>query len=369
MRECVRTTGLILSLFCVVLFNSCVEEELPCKINGKEQTYEPNEITNALLTESIVERGTLHLAFPTITGTSDGSKLLIAYREAKTHISFDGRIVQKESYDKGKTWINRRVIYQPTHATGDARDPQFLLLPDGRVICRFFERTSEQHSSVKMIISADWGQTYSSYADLPAHSSGETYAAARGNMLLQGDTIYTSMYNRWHDSWLMRSTDLGKTWAFSSWLNRSDKTMYGVHRQLNESSLCMQDGVMYMVARGGYEEPLPMTVAQSLDGGASWENWADLGVSGHSPSLRAYGDNYIITYRNVDKGKNGGNVRFDCALFNQGKLIAKPYSILTSKSTDIGYGDVFTFDTFFLVCCYTDKTIHCFRVLYDVFNS
>ncbi len=360
LREAGRFSAVCI-LFLLTLFtNSCVKEELNCLI--------PEE--NSLVKESVVDRGTMHLAFPTITGTPNGSKLLVAYREGNTHISFDGRIIQKESYDKGKTWINRKVIYQSTNPNGDARDPQFLALPDGRVVCRFFERSSERQSTVKMIVTSDWGQTYSFLTDIPAHSSKESYAAARGNMLLEGKTIYTSMYNRWHDSWLMRSPDLGNTWEFVSWLNRSDRSLYGVHRQLNESSLCLQDDVMFVVARGGYDKPIPLTVAESIDKGATWDSWSGLNVCGQAPSLTPYKNDYILTYRNINVEENeNSNIQFDCALFSKGKLISKPYTILKSKSPDMGYGDVFAFDDFFLLCCYSEKTIYCFNILYDVFEE
>jgi len=359
-REAGRFSGVCILFLLTFFANSCIDEELGCLIPDG----------NPLVKESIVDRGDMHLAFPTITGNKDGSKLLIAYREGNTHISFDGRIVQKESYDKGKTWVNRKVIYQSTDPNGDARDPQFLTLPDGRVVCRFFERSNEQQSTVKMIVTNDWGQNYSFFGDIPAHSPKESYAAARGNMLLRGETVYTSMYNRWHDSWLMRSPDLGKTWEFVSWLNRSDGSLYGLHRQLNESSLCLQDNIMFMIARGGYDQPIPLTIAESLDSGTTWENWGDLGVCGHSPSLTPYKDSYILTYRNINMEENkDSNIHFDCALFSKGQLISKPFTILKSKSSDIGYGDVFIYDDFFLVCCYTHHSIHCFTVLYDVFEE
>lgn len=343
-----------------IFLSSCIEEEnifLSCR--------------DMLVQESIVDRSSnMHLAFPTIAGIPDGSKLLIAYREAKTHISFDGCIVQKESYDQGKSWVNRKVIYRPSHPTGDARDPQFVALPDGRLMCRFFERTSENASTVKMIVSDDWGKTYTYQGEIPAYSPNEPYSAARGNMLVEGNKVYTTMYNRWHDSWLMYSPDLCESWEFVSWLNRSDGLVYDIHRELNESSLCLQNNTMFMVARGGYDKPRPLTIAQSPDHGQTWDNWGELEVCGHSPSLTAYKDSYIMTYRNINVEQNEkGNIQFDCALLKNGELVSKPFTILSRKSMDIGYGDVFTFDDFFLVCCYTDKSIHCFKILYNVFED
>ncbi|MDL2256304.1 glycoside hydrolase, partial [Parabacteroides sp. OttesenSCG-928-K15] len=285
-----------------------------------------------------------------------------------THISFDGRIVQKESYDQGKTWVNRKIIYESSAGNADARDPQFLALPNGEILCRFFVRTSEAESTVKIIKSADWGKTYTYIGDVPPAAKNQ-YTASRGNMLLVDNTIYTSIYNRWHDCWIMKSEDFGVSWDFVSWVSHSDAKLCSVNRGLNEASLCYQDGILYAIARSGFDQPRKLTLASSKDMGETWE-WGELPVCGHSPSLTSYKDSYILTYRNINVAENEGeNVQFDCVLFRKGALASKPFTVLKSKSTDIGYGDVYVFDDFFLLCCYTGNTIRCFRVLYDIFSQ
>ena len=57
-----------------------------------------------------------------------------------------------ESFDKGKTWVNRKVIFAPVKGH-DVRDPQLLVLPNNGILCRFFERESETESIVKSICS------------------------------------------------------------------------------------------------------------------------------------------------------------------------------------------------------------------------
>jgi len=357
-----ESTSKILKLLLVlIIFTSCVHEDPeiePCFFE-----YDP------YVAESIVESGKSHLAFPTITGRPTGEKLLIAYREGSDHISFDGKIIQKESYDHGETWVNRKVIFEGP-ADYDARDPQFVVLADETVICRFFVRTGQTTSSVKYIYSNDWGRTYSDWVgEFPMPFKSETFAAARGNMLAVNDTIFSTAYNRWHESWLVKSIDKGLNWEFVSWIDHANTQVSGAHRQLNESSLAIQDDKMYLVARSGGDEIRKLQVASSDDWGLSWKDWKELPVYGQAPSLTPYQDKHILSYRNNNTKENSGKYCFDVVLFKDGNICTKPITILRTHYFDIGYGDVFTFDNFFLLCCYTDKSIHCYKILYDVFEE
>jgi len=347
-------------MFFLFLYSACAKDEI-------EQVFEPK----VYVEESIVEKSNLHLAFPTITGKSDGSKLLIAYREGNTHISFDGKIIQKESYDQGRTWTNRKILVDPGVGS-DARDPQFIRLSDGSILCRFFVRTSQTSSSVKYIYSTDGGKTYNGFEkEFPMPLKNETFAAARGNMVQFNDTIYSTAYNRRHESWLLKSPDKGQSWEFVSWIDRSDKSINNnTFRELNESSLCVQDEIMYIVARSGSEGVRKLHVAQSNNYGNTWETWKELSIYGQAPSLTSYKDKYILSYRNTNREKNTKFFfEFNCILFKDGDICSKPVVILETATFDIGYGDIFTFNNFFLLCCYTNNTIHCFKMLYNVFEE
>jgi hypothetical protein len=331
-------------------------EEPDCLISGG----------NLYVYKSVVDSGALHLAFPAIAGSADGSKLLIAYREGETHISFDGRIIQKESYDKGKTWVNRKVIYEGK-AGDDARDPQFVTLPDGTIICRFFVRTSKESSCVKYIRTNDCGKNYTNaVGEFPMPYKSETFSAARGNMLVKDDVIYSTAYNRWNDNWLMKSTDKGISWEFVSWIHKPVER--SMHKLLNEASVGSYGDKLYVVSRSGIDEVRNMILVESDDRGSTWNEPKTLPVYGHAPSLTPYKDMHILTWRNTKTDDNEFNrCQFDMALMKEGNLYSKTVTLLETRSFDMGYGDVFTFDDFFLVCCYAEENIYCFSILYDVF--
>lgn len=349
----------LLIVLCLFFATSCIEEEVYCVIESTPYVY-----------DAIVETNTNHIAFPTIAGYPDGSKLIIAYREGSGHTSFDGKIIQKESYDQGVTWGNRKVIYDGG-AGCDARDPQFVTLADGTIICRFFVRTSQDASTVKFIRSNDCGKTYDNrVGEFPMPHRGETYAAARGNMLVTADAIYSTSYNRWHENWLMKSVDQGVSWKFVAWIDNPVDLQRDTHFQLNEASLGIHDNRMYVVSRSGFDEPRKIHVARSEDEGCTWNEWKQLPVYGQAPSLTPYKDKHILTYRNTKTDENEHNrFHFDMALFKDGELCSKTVTLLKTHYFDMGYGDVFTFDDFFLLCCYTENSIHCFKILYDVFED
>lgn len=351
-------SGMFISLLLTFFVSSCVREELYCIIPEG----------NLLVKECVVDSGYMHLAFPAIAGKADGSKLLIAYREGKTHISFDGRIIQKESYDRGKTWVNRKVIYEGKDGD-DARDPQFVTLPNGTIICRFFVRTSQETSRVKYIQTNDCGWSYTDVAgEFPMPYKNETFSAARGNMLVKNDVIYSTAYNRWSENWLVKSADNGVSWEFVSWIHKPvDRSM---HKQLNEASVGGYGDKLYVVSRSGTSEVRNMVIVESDDLGSTWNEPEPLPLYGHAPSLTSWKDMDILTWRNTNTDNNeAGRYHFDMVLLKDGNLCSNVVTLLKTSYLDMGYGDVFTFDDFFLVCCYAGKAIRCFTVSYDVFTE
>lgn len=330
------------------------------KDEGIEDLYNPGILRSAYIDDS-----SLHLAFPSIVGNEDRSKIVIVYRVGSDHLSYDGQLVQVESYDKGKTWINKKVIYAPA-ASHDARDPQLLALPGGKILCRFFERESSKACMVKSLCSDNNGQSYGDLVEFPL-PGGINTAAARGNMIIVDNVIYSISYNKWAVTWLSKSDDFGKSWQVVSWLD--ERLWKGQLEQgrINETSLGYSNGKMYVVGRQQSENgDNRLEIGVSEDLGVTW-SWSFLPVEGHAPSLTPYKDAFILTYRNV-KDSSKGKYSFDTVLLKEGKLFSKPVTLFKSDNFDVGYGDVLTLPNSFLVCCYQPGAIRCYELKYDVFN-
>lgn len=322
-----------------------------------------NEIPNpSILRSSEIAVGNDHLAFTSIAGNSDRSKVVLTYREGSEHASFDGCILQTESYDRGQTWSKPKAIYRTTGT--DARDPQLFVISDKELLCRFFERESESVSTVKVLRSTDFGQTYGGVYSLPFPTESETFAAARGNMVMVDDVIYTVCYNRWAQAWLVSSDDHGRTWRNVSWVDEALGTQQSPYPRFNEASLGYLDGTLYCVARTNVENG-NMLLGESRDMGATWE-WQYLPLRGHAPSLTPYDGGFILTYRLVNPAD--GTYDFQLAYLKNGDLQGEPVSLFSSLSFDIGYGDVLTMANSFLVCCYQPGTIKCYEISYDIFR-
>lgn len=308
--------------------------------------YNPN-----LINRVDVIKSDKHVAFTTIAGNSNRSKILIAYREGNSHLSYDGKIIQLTSYDYGKTWKDKKVIYTPSPNT-DARDPQFLVLSDNTLICRFFERTANKHT-VKCIRSSDFGNTYQSPITLPGSSAPNWTgdAAARGNMLLLNGIIYSVSYDSVR-AWLTKSTDSGNTWSYVSELKNG----------INETSLGYENGKIFCIARQAATGP--SAYGTSNDMGKTW-SWQDINISADAPSLTSYNNGYILTFRNKANVTSSG-YSLDLAFWKNGQIASTPVTLYSNMDMDIGYADVLTMNGSFLVSCYIPNIIRSYEFWYDI---
>lgn len=309
-----------------------------------------------------VDRSSNLLAFPSIASNADRSKIFIVYREGTEHASFDGILVQKESDDRGKTWKNRKIIYRPRPGY-DARDPQLLTLPDGSILCRFFERTrladDRIKSDVYCYVSKDEGQSYHFLSILP-NNSGNILAAARGNMLMLNDNIYSVCYNAWSNSWLVKSSDWGLTWEYVASLDPFINKEYPSAR-INEVSISSLNGKIYMAGRQSEENDKYILWGVSEDLGKNW-SWTKLLMQGHAPSLTSFEDFFIMTYRD---NANFPVYNFNVVLMREHMPIANFVTLHTSKSFDIGYGDVLPLENSVLICFYSLHGIYCWEIEYS----
>lgn len=332
---------------------------LSCSKEDEEMFFRSGLSTDEYILTKVDESSNL-LAFPSITANKNQTKIFIVYRDGSAHNSFDGVLVQKESDDNGKTWKNRKIIYRPRSGY-DARDPQLLTLPDGSILCRFFERTTLENgqilSNVRCFVSKNDGQSYHYLSSMPNKTESKL-AAARGNMLLLNNEIYSVNYNAWDNSWLVKSSDMGQTWEYVTNLDTAIKKTYQSNR-INEASLGYADGKMYLVGRQAETGDKQLLWGISDDLGKSW-SWTKLPQQGQAPSLTPLEGHFIMTYRDISKK----SFDFDVVLMKAGTAVSNPLTILTSKSFDIGYGDVLPLEASFLVCFYSPEGLYCCEINY-----
>jgi hypothetical protein len=314
-----------------------------------------------------------NVSFTTLATTLDKDKIYLAFRQGSEHNSFDGKIMETVSLDRGYTWSSPRVIYKPTTKNGDARDPQYLRLSNGDLLCRFFERVSTDRCGTYVIVASDLANNYSGKYSMAYWNSIETYSAARGNMVQLEDTIYSVLYNNKHETWMVKSQDYGKTWEFVSSIGAQiDREASGLtNTEMNEVSLCYQNEKMYFVARRQTFEYNNLLVAESYDLGETWTNWHEIPIKGHAPSLYAYKDYMILSYRNIEVDVNDGKFLFQLILLKDGYIASDPITVDQSSIFDIGYGDVIALDdTNFLVSYYKDgATIYVRRFTFNTFTN
>ncbi|GGK06511.1 MULTISPECIES: sialidase family protein [Parabacteroides] len=319
--------------------------------------------------KSIIYNG-WHIAFTSLTTTNNSKRILLAFRQGTDHASYDGKIMQMISEDRGKTWTAPQTIYQPSEGK-DARDPQYLYLPNGDLICRFFERRLDNTSSVYLIRSNNNGDSYTQMIPMTYAGDTESYTATQGNMVLINNTIYSVLYNINNETWLIKSTDMGYTWDFVCALNEQVDNDNIKNIQMNETSLCYHKNKMYLVCRRDIFEPLNLLIAESHDFGKTWKNWQELPIKGHAPSLIAHNNYLVMSYRDIEINKNNNYYSFRIILLKDGKIASAPIIIDKSECFDIGYGDIVNLDDQnFIVSYYKEGTsINLYRLNYSLFKK
>jgi hypothetical protein len=342
-------------LFMLFVFLSCSGSDII------DETDNPNVISAS----SINADNSMYVAFPSIASNPSQSRIVVVFREGETHTSFDGKIIQVESYDKGKSWSDKHIIYTPPVGS-DARDPQLLTLNDGTLLCRFFERSTDSTSVIKCLRSSNYGVSYDSAVTFPFPNSKIHFAAARGNMALVDNTIYSVCYGKFDYSWLIKSNDSGKSWQYISAVDAALGTAKSSFNRINEASLGYIDGTLNIIARETSAGLGFIQWGESSNKGSSWD-WSFLPFKGHAPSLSYFKDNtYVTTFRNVT---DTTNYSFDLALIRDGSITKGPITLFKSTTSDMGYGDLLFLPNYFIVCCYQPGRIRCYLIDYNIFSG
>lgn len=266
--------------------------------------------------------------FPSIV--SYNNELWCAVRVGSDHGSnFDGNIVVRKSTD-GITWTYVTMF----DTNKDLRDPALIVAPNGNLILRYFDSTS-QWGTTRVKIRIYNGATWSDEIEMPRLTG--VNGAARGNMTIKDGVIYSANYSENGVVYIVKSSDNGASWQLGESIAEDWK--------MNEVSLCYnsKDKRMYFVGRTQEYiegvEPFQdyknyMTMGESKDGD-SWENIKKIPLYGHAPSLTMLKDGkMMLTYKNTQ------SFSLDLVTMKNGHIFSQNIKIEYANTYDSFYSDV-----------------------------
>jgi len=224
-------------------------------------------------------------AFPDVCRLKDG-RLMCVFYAGYTHVSLPsaawpkgGRICFSVSSDEGRTWSEPRLVYD---GPDDDRDPSIVQLPSGTLLCNFF--SVRQKKDVPggleglgswLVESTDLGKTWSA----PRRISADYYCSSPVRRLPDGRLMLGLYREEKEKSWgaVITSGDEGKTWG-----PVVDIPNGGWKLDAETDVIARRDGTLLAVER---EPSTSMCYATSRDGGRTWSASKPLGFPGHCPYL------------------------------------------------------------------------------------
>jgi hypothetical protein len=240
-------------------------------------------------------------AFPDIARLSDG-RLMCAFYEGYTHISSPtttyptgGRVMYATSSDEGVTWSSAGLLYDTPL---DDRDPSLMQLPDGRLFSTYFTYANGGIGTY-LVQSTDTGKTWSTpqrIAPSPYYVSSPIRQLSTGRLVAP---LYFETGGAAHGA-VALSDDGGATWTSPIDIPNASGTYLDAETDVIE----LKNGNLWAVERSS---SLAARFSVSIDKGESWSDSESLGFVAHSPYLlRTKYDNVILLgYRGYDISGNG----------------------------------------------------------------
>jgi len=234
-------------------------------------------------------------AFPDVCRLKDG-RLLAVFYDGWTHVSLPtpdktngGRVTGVFSEDEGKTWGKPFVVYD---GPNDDRDPSIVQLSDGRILCNFFSlKTGPDGKGYVglgswVVESSDAGKTWSAARTI---CNEDYYCSSPIRELTDGTLILGLYAEKGGDGYGASTTskDGGKTWTPVVNIPNGGKRL-----DAETDIIRLNDGRLYAAQRSPNES---MRFSISADNGAAWSTSEDMGFQGHCPYLhRAPGGGAIL---------------------------------------------------------------------------
>lgn len=291
-------------------------------------------ITFTLAQEAVVREVTAqHLAFPDVVRLRDG-RLLVVYREGRTHVDATGRIMKQFGSADALTWSAPEVLVDTPSI--DDRDPSVTVLPNGDVLVNWFQYLPQGNLTVHHVYvtrSTDNGATFGTAVEVDhgpltvtspqldaqglwvdsagqpviVQASSSSVISTVGDRLLLpaygGNALNLSNLNATPRSrlTLYASNDSGDTWtalpvaparATDTWL------MEPAIMRLDDGSLLMQ---LRTAAATSPSSAGHLLQTVSTDDGATFSDYRDLGFVGHAPELVQLHNGVVVSaFRYLD---------------------------------------------------------------------
>jgi hypothetical protein len=221
-------------------------------------------------------------AFPDICKLANGDLYCVFYAgyghvaEPNENLPGGGRISYVRSRDGGLTWSPPQIAIDTER---DDRDPSVTQLPDGTLLCNFFQGKGVDRCFVSR--STDNGETWGAPVTVdPPPGLDTVYCSARILRLNDG-TLLLPVYGRTkgvknYASGVVRSTDGGRTWADGNLIPDDRSHKYG---HCEPALVLLPDNTVVCHLR-----PC-MCQTESADGGRTWSVPHDLGFRGDAADL------------------------------------------------------------------------------------
>lgn len=173
----------------------------------------------------VAESPTVHFGFPRMVRAANGH-LLLFYRVGVRHAADRSTIALQRSTDDGKTWSDRRTLWQDEEGYS-AHNPVALVARDGRVILwisRFQYAPTIKRLSTLWTYSDDHGETWAPCTRFDDSSERNSYyitdAIATEDGLLAGSATFPPTGANPCYVLMWHSADDGRTWTVRSSLTQ-----------------------------------------------------------------------------------------------------------------------------------------------------
>lgn len=258
-------------------------------------------------------------AFPDVCRMADG-RLMSVFYAGWEHVSLPrpenpngGRVSVCYSSDEGNTWTPAETLYD---GPNDVRDPSITQLKSGALLCTYFSLKPKEgggHEGLGsyLLTSTDAGKTWSE----PQQISDSYYVSAPVRELSDGTLIlglYREVGNTANGA-VTRSNDGGKTWS-----SPIDIDNGGVRLDAETDIIELKDGRLYAAQRTDRHGNMRYSISQ--DKGLTWTVSPEMPFPGHAPYLyRSPEDAIVVAHRLPQTSLHIS--RDECATWGDGVMV------------------------------------------------